>query len=159
MRSTTLFSVLGSSFLVVAFAALTPACDGGGSGGSGNNGGGGSGGGGAGGDAGGGNGGDAGGGSGGAGGDGGSGGSAGGGAGGAAGQGGQGGQGGGGTASLCTTTGGTVASGLCCLATGDFPDTCSVGACGCSPNNSHTVQTCECQAPKCFDAVLGCVTP
>jgi hypothetical protein len=57
----------------------------------------------------------------------------------------------------CTKSGGTVSSGLCCAATGDFPDTCAVGACGCSPDNSHTVKLCQCPQGKCFDGTT-CVT-
>lgn len=62
----------------------------------------------------------------------------------------------GGLAALCVSTGGTVGSGLCCLSSQDFPDTCTTGACGCSPNNSHTVQTCQCPNKKCFTQQQGC---
>lgn len=80
----------------------------------------------------------------------------GGGQGGAVGGGGQGGGGGSSAAELCVATGGTVESALCCHATDAFPDTCAVGACGCSPENSHDVAVCVC--PGCFDPALGCVT-
>ena len=84
-----------------------------------------------------------------------------GGSGGSAGQGGeggsagQGGAGGGGDV-LCTSTGGTVDMGLCCLSSGDFPSSCLTGACGCAPNNSHMVKTCTCPAAQCFDPAVGC---
>lgn len=62
----------------------------------------------------------------------------------------------GGAAALCVSTGGTVTTGLCCKNTPDFPNTCTTGACGCSPANSHTVQTCQCPTNKCFTPQLGC---
>jgi hypothetical protein len=40
----------------------------------------------------------------------------------------------------CVVSGGTVSSDLCCLSVGDFPNTCGIGACGCSPARSHEVQ-------------------
>src|SRR5262245_59161786 len=61
--------------------------------------------------------------------------------------------------SLCTNTGGTESMGLCCLASGDFPDTCLVGACGCAPGSSHMVKTCNCPAGQCYSAQLGCKVP
>jgi hypothetical protein len=51
----------------------------------------------------------------------------------------------------CTDSGGTVSTGLCCLSTGDFPNSCLIGACGCAPTSSHEVETCDCGAGKCFD--------
>lgn len=60
-------------------------------------------------------------------------------------------------AGLCTRSHGQVATSQCCQSTGDFPDTCLVGACGCSPSNSHTVSTCSCPAGTCFDPTRGCV--
>lgn len=59
-------------------------------------------------------------------------------------------------ATLCTSTGGMVSTSLCCKSAGDFPDTCKVGACGCAPTSSHTVQSCLCPLNDCFDAVAGC---
>ena len=58
----------------------------------------------------------------------------------------------------CLNSGGTVASAMCCAGTGDFPDTCAVGACGCSPNASHAVRVCTCGAESCFDG-SRCVSP
>ena len=51
----------------------------------------------------------------------------------------------------CTNSGGTVETTSCCLATSDFPNLCTLGACGCSPGDSHNVQTCNCGTDKCFD--------
>jgi hypothetical protein len=51
----------------------------------------------------------------------------------------------------CVNSGGTVSTGLCCLQANDFPNLCLVGACGCSPDNSHEVKTCECGEGRCFD--------
>ncbi len=56
-----------------------------------------------------------------------------------------------GAAARCIASGGTVGTGLCCMATSDFPNTCAVGACGCSPTSSHTVMTCTCPTGRCFD--------
>jgi hypothetical protein len=51
----------------------------------------------------------------------------------------------------CIASGGTVSSGLCCAATGPFPNTCLIGACGCAPASSHMVPTCSCPKGTCFD--------
>jgi hypothetical protein len=51
----------------------------------------------------------------------------------------------------CKSSGGTVSTGLCCQSVSDFPNTCLIGACGCSPGNSHEIKTCECPEGKCFD--------
>jgi hypothetical protein len=59
-------------------------------------------------------------------------------------------------AARCTATGGTISSGLCCLATGDFPNSCTTGACGCAPGSSHTVQRCTCPTGQCFNPATGC---
>ncbi len=58
----------------------------------------------------------------------------------------------------CLNSGGTVASAMCCAGTDDFPDTCAVGACGCSPDASHEVRVCTCGAESCFDGI-ECVRP
>ena len=52
---------------------------------------------------------------------------------------------------FCTESGGTIETQLCCLSSGDFPNTCLIGACGCSPENSHNVSVCSCGDGKCFD--------
>jgi hypothetical protein len=67
--------------------------------------------------------------------------------------------GGGGPAALCAQTGGTASTQLCCGSVTDFPDTCGVGNCGCSPSASHEVQACTCPAPKCFSPDKGCRAP
>lgn len=71
------------------------------------------------------------------------------GAGGAAGAGGS--AGAGGAEADCTKSGGTVTTTLCCQATGDFPNLCTTGPCGCAPANSHNVKTCQCPSGQCFD--------
>jgi hypothetical protein len=62
----------------------------------------------------------------------------------------------GGDSTLCTSTGGTVVSDLCCQSTGNFPNSCLIGACGCAPNYSHYVNACSCPSTKCYDPVQGC---
>ena len=57
----------------------------------------------------------------------------------------------GGLATACAASGGTVTTSQCCQSTGDFPNTCSVGACGCAPASSHSVMTCACPTGQCFD--------
>ena len=51
----------------------------------------------------------------------------------------------------CTDSGGTVRTSMCCKSTGDFPNLCAVGACGCAPEHSHEVKICDCGEGKCFD--------
>ena len=51
----------------------------------------------------------------------------------------------------CLNSGGTVVTSLCCNSVNDFPNNCLIGACGCSPTNSHEVKTCQCPESKCFD--------
>ena len=51
----------------------------------------------------------------------------------------------------CINSGGTVSTEMCCNSVGDFPNTCLVGACGCSLEYSHEVKTCDCGEGKCFD--------
>ena len=51
----------------------------------------------------------------------------------------------------CIITGGTVTTSLCCKSSGDFPDSCRIGACGCSLDNSNQVKTCDCGKWKCFN--------
>jgi len=55
---------------------------------------------------------------------------------------------------VCLISGGTVATSSCCKATGDFPDTCLIGACGCSSQYSHEVKVCDCGADKCFGGIF-----
>ncbi len=58
--------------------------------------------------------------------------------------------------SACTTSGGTVVTEQCCALAPDFPNTCLIGACGCSPENSVLRKVCACPADACFDGT-GCV--
>jgi hypothetical protein len=51
----------------------------------------------------------------------------------------------------CLSSGGQATSSLCCKSADDFPNTCLVGACGCSPDNSKSIKTCDCGEGKCFD--------
>jgi hypothetical protein len=51
----------------------------------------------------------------------------------------------------CLNSGGTVTTASCCQTTSDFPNTCLIGACGCSPDNSHEVKNCDCGTDKCFN--------
>ncbi len=51
----------------------------------------------------------------------------------------------------CLDSGGEVSTQLCCGETQDWPDLCSIGACGCSPDNSREVTICECPEGECFD--------
>lgn len=60
-------------------------------------------------------------------------------------------------AAACLASGGTVSSGLCCDDTGDFPELCGLGACGCAPSSSHEIQLCECGSGRCFDGT-ACVS-
>jgi len=60
---------------------------------------------------------------------------------------------GGDAAAGCTASGGTVGTSSCCMSSGDFPNSCLVGACGCAPANSHTVQVCTCPTGQCFNGM------
>jgi hypothetical protein len=60
---------------------------------------------------------------------------------------------------LCTSTGGIETTSLCCKSVVELPNTCAVGACGCSPGNSHVVKICECPLSKCYDPAVGCRAP
>jgi hypothetical protein len=51
----------------------------------------------------------------------------------------------------CLNSGGIVSMSSCCKLSGDFPNSCLIGACGCSPTDSHQVKTCDCGESKCFD--------
>jgi endo-1,3-1,4-beta-glycanase ExoK len=56
----------------------------------------------------------------------------------------------------CLQSGGHVVTKMCCKSTSDFPKTCVMGACGCSPDNSKETKVCDCGAGKCFDGT-SCV--
>ena len=51
----------------------------------------------------------------------------------------------------CSTSGGTVAYQMCCVSTGEYPNTCVEGACSCSSESSHQVEVCVCPEDQCFD--------
>ncbi|XOB40381.1 MAG: hypothetical protein ACKKMR_03680 [Candidatus Nealsonbacteria bacterium] len=51
----------------------------------------------------------------------------------------------------CINSGGKISTSLCCKSTGDFPNICLIGPCGCSPENSHQVKVCDCGPDKCFN--------
>lgn len=51
----------------------------------------------------------------------------------------------------CLNSGGTVTIASCCKSSGDFPNSCLIGACGCSSTDSHQVKVCDCGVNKCFD--------
>ncbi len=53
----------------------------------------------------------------------------------------------------CLHSGGNISTALCCGTSGDFPNTCLIGACGCAPTASHSVRSCDCGEGKCFDGV------
>ena len=51
----------------------------------------------------------------------------------------------------CRASGGTIGTQLCCGSALDFPNTCAIGSCGCSPQNSKETDVCNCGEGKCFD--------
>ncbi|MBN1771421.1 MAG: hypothetical protein JXB32_09180 [Deltaproteobacteria bacterium] len=53
--------------------------------------------------------------------------------------------------SRCLAAGGAISTASCCLSTGDFPNLCRIGPCGCSPANSHEIRVCDCGEGRCFD--------
>ncbi len=57
----------------------------------------------------------------------------------------------------CTSSGGTLVTRQCCSGATDFPNTCLIGACGCSAENSTPHNVCACPAGQCYDGTR-CVT-
>jgi hypothetical protein len=57
----------------------------------------------------------------------------------------------------CTRAGGTIVRRQCCTSAPNFPNTCAIGACSCSPANSAPLDVCQCPAGECFDGE-ACVT-
>ena len=51
----------------------------------------------------------------------------------------------------CIASGGTVSTAVCCSTAPEFPDTCGIGSCGCSPQFSREVSICECSPGACFN--------
>lgn len=56
----------------------------------------------------------------------------------------------------CIASGGAVQSSMCCGATSEFPNLCSIGACGCAPQYSKDTKVCACPSGMCFDGA-ACV--
>ncbi|MCX6226982.1 MAG: hypothetical protein NTV01_19905 [Bacteroidia bacterium] len=54
---------------------------------------------------------------------------------------------------ICSLSGGKISTSLCCQSSGDFPNSCLIGACGCAPSASHEVKVCDCGDGKCFDGI------
>ncbi|MEO8606110.1 MAG: hypothetical protein ABI629_26300 [bacterium] len=53
-------------------------------------------------------------------------------------------------AQACVDAGGIVTSGSCCSSASDFPNTCGLGICGCSPSSSRQLRLCECPTGQCW---------
>ena len=51
----------------------------------------------------------------------------------------------------CINSGGQLSTSMCCKSVSDFSNLCLIGACGCSPADSHQVKTCDCGDWRCFD--------
>lgn len=51
----------------------------------------------------------------------------------------------------CLISGGTITTSLCCESSSSFPNLCLIGACGCSPTNSHEIKACDCGEGSCFN--------
>lgn len=51
----------------------------------------------------------------------------------------------------CLSSGGKVITANCCASVDNFPNQCNVGACGCSPQESHEIKVCDCDSGKCFN--------
>jgi hypothetical protein len=59
----------------------------------------------------------------------------------------------------CVTSGGAIATASCCFQSGDFPDTCTAGACSCAPQFSVPTKVCTCPAGTCFGAKIPACVP
>lgn len=57
----------------------------------------------------------------------------------------------------CINSGGIITTALCCGSVDAFPNTCTMGSCGCSPAASHQVKSCDCVDGRCFNGST-CVT-
>jgi len=55
------------------------------------------------------------------------------------------------TEAACAASGGVVVTASCCASSTDFPNTCVIGACGCSAENSKDTKVCLCPENACFD--------
>ena len=59
---------------------------------------------------------------------------------------------------MCWLSDGNVETRSCCKSVGDFPNLCLVGACTCTPENSHEVLVCQCPEGYCWNGVDdGCL--
>lgn len=56
----------------------------------------------------------------------------------------------------CKDAGGTVRTLVCCMGTGDFPNLCLLGPCGCDPVQSEDTRICDCGEGRCFNGT-ACV--
>jgi len=56
----------------------------------------------------------------------------------------------------CLDSGGQIAIVSCCKSAGNYPNTCLIGACGCSLESSKEIKTCDCGEGKCFNGT-ACV--
>lgn len=56
----------------------------------------------------------------------------------------------------CINSGGIITTSSCCGSVNAFPNTCTIGSCGCSPQSSHNVKSCNCGQGKCFNGT-ACV--
>ena len=56
----------------------------------------------------------------------------------------------------CINSGGRITISLCCKSSGNYPNLCLIGACGCSLDNSHEINICDCGEGKCFNGT-GCI--
>lgn len=52
---------------------------------------------------------------------------------------------------VCIDSGGTVKTLSCCIGTGDFPNLCVLGPCGCDPIQSDETKICDCGEDRCFN--------
>lgn len=55
------------------------------------------------------------------------------------------------TTNKCVVGGGVVTQSLCCQSATEFPNTCAIGACGCSPSNSKNIDVCDCGINSCWN--------
>ena len=54
-------------------------------------------------------------------------------------------------AQACRDDGGTFSERDCCTAAPDFPNVCTIGACGCPPSGSAPTWVCNCGEGQCFN--------
>lgn len=54
-------------------------------------------------------------------------------------------------AEACVKSGGKIEITFCCKSANDYPNSCAIGACGCSLENSREIKTCVCADNKCWN--------